>query len=162
MLILQSAGLQHNKQLLLSARNDLSLTCFEINSFFTGSFFISPVLRYFLLSSGKTVTTTAFLSKLFWTFTAPKKLAPEEIPTPRPSAAASFANRGPLALQNAYATSGITPGKVCGRTPPTNAKTLPMMAAYDQQHPSCIARHNSNTNAHTKNASTAYVSATQL
>ncbi len=43
------------------------------------------VLRYFLLSSGKTVTTTARSPYSFCTFSAPRKLAPEEMPTPIPS-----------------------------------------------------------------------------
>src|SRR5437868_3251572 len=55
----------------------------------TGSCFIRSVLKYFLFESGNTVTTTAS-PIASCTFTAARKLHPDEIPTPRPSVDASF------------------------------------------------------------------------
>ena len=53
----------------------------EKKSSFTGSSHNKSVLRYFLLSSEKIVTTTASLPNSFCIFNAPKKFAPEDIPT---------------------------------------------------------------------------------
>ena len=62
----------------------------EIKFSLTGSFFIKSVETYFLLSSGKTVIAAPLKLFIYKALTAPKKLAPEEIPTPRPRTLESF------------------------------------------------------------------------
>jgi len=60
-----SSGLQHVWQTLLYARISNNLICGARKSFLIYSSLNKSVLRYFLLSSGKTVTTIASLDSSF-------------------------------------------------------------------------------------------------
>jgi hypothetical protein len=77
-------------QACFKARTDSSLISGASCSSLIGSSRIRSVLRYFLLSSGKTVTTADSSPSLFWIIRAPKKFAPDEMPIPNPDSAASF------------------------------------------------------------------------
>src|SRR5208283_4131946 len=70
--------------------NPESLTSGAKYSFRTGSSLVRSVLKYFLLSSGKTVTTTASGPSCSCTIRAARRLQPEEMPTASPSVEASF------------------------------------------------------------------------
>jgi len=80
---------------------------------FVGS---KSVLKYFLLSSGKTVTTAASGPSSSWSCGAPRKFAPEEIPTPSPRSVASLI-AGCCSLRNRPTPMIVPPVP----TPATNA-----------------------------------------
>ena len=61
------------------------------------------MLRYFLLSSGNTVVTTASWPMSFWVINAPRKLAPDEIPTAETEAGRQFlGHQDGVAIVNAH------------------------------------------------------------
>ena len=85
-----------------------------------------------MLSSQKTVTTTASSLLCSSTFKAPRKFAPDEMPTPRPSSRASFCA---IRIASPSSTAMISSRKARSRIGGTNSSEIPWMRCLPTLHP---------------------------